>query len=99
MRRVLRSNAIPSVPATIEMPASYSNVFDEVAIGRILSSPFGFDLTLSSPPRTLGMSLSKSLTTCDAARNSAVFTPAFPVFGGAMFAPLGIMRRPNAPGR
>lgn len=79
MRRVLRSNAIPSVPATIEMPASYSNnVFDEVAIGRILSSPFGFDLTLSSPPRTLGMSLSKSLTTCDAARNSAVFTPDFP---------------------
>jgi hypothetical protein len=27
------------------------NVFDEVAIGRVLSSPLGFDLTLSSPPR------------------------------------------------
>jgi iron complex outermembrane receptor protein len=32
-----------------------NNVFDEVAIGRLLSSPFGFDLTLSSPPRTVGM--------------------------------------------
>jgi iron complex outermembrane recepter protein len=31
------------------------NLFDELAIGRVLSSPFGFDLTLSSPPRTIGI--------------------------------------------
>jgi hypothetical protein len=33
------------------------NLFDEVAIGRVLSSPFGFDLTLSSPQRTIGVAL------------------------------------------
>jgi iron complex outermembrane recepter protein len=32
-----------------------NNLFDEVAIGRVLSSPFGFDLTLSAPPRTIGL--------------------------------------------
>jgi hypothetical protein len=35
------------------------NVFDEVAIGRLLWSPFGFDLTLSGPPRTFGMGFSR----------------------------------------
>ncbi|MGH8236383.1 MAG: TonB-dependent receptor, partial [Steroidobacteraceae bacterium] len=37
-----------------------NNVFDEVAIGRILSTRFGDNLTLSSPPRTIGLSLGKS---------------------------------------
>lgn len=26
-----------------------------IANGRLLSSPFGFDLTLSAPPRTIGL--------------------------------------------
>jgi outer membrane receptor protein involved in Fe transport len=38
-----------------------NNVFDEVAIGRVLSSAFGRDLTFSSPPRTVGVNLSKSI--------------------------------------
>jgi hypothetical protein len=37
------------------------NVFDEVAIGRVLSSPFGFDLTLSAAPRVIGMGFSVKL--------------------------------------
>ena len=37
------------------------NVFDEAAIGRVLSSPFGFDLTLSAPPRVIGMGFSVKL--------------------------------------
>lgn len=37
-----------------------NNVFDEIAIGRVLSSAFGRDLALSSPPRTVGINLSKS---------------------------------------
>jgi iron complex outermembrane receptor protein len=35
-------------------------LFDEVAIGRLLSSPFGFDLTLSSPPRAIGIAVGMS---------------------------------------
>ena len=41
--------------ATWSVDLYVDNVFDEVAIGRVLSSPFGFDLTLSSPPRTIGI--------------------------------------------
>ena len=41
--------------ATWNVDLYVNNLFDEVAIGRVLSSPFGFDLTLSSPPRTIGM--------------------------------------------
>jgi len=36
-----------------------NNVFDEVAIGRVLSSAFGRDLALSTPPRTIGITLTK----------------------------------------
>ena len=36
-----------------------NNVFDEVAIGRVLSSEFGRDLALSAPPRTVGVNLAK----------------------------------------
>lgn len=36
-----------------------NNVFDEVAIGRVLSSAFGRDLAVSSPPRTVGVNVSK----------------------------------------
>jgi hypothetical protein len=36
-------------------------VFDEVAIGRVLSSPLDFDLTLSAPPRIIEMSFSMKL--------------------------------------
>ncbi|HET9445124.1 MAG TPA: hypothetical protein VFO35_02640 [Steroidobacteraceae bacterium] len=32
-----------------------------VAIGRVLSTPFGFDLTSSAPPRTVGMGFSIKL--------------------------------------
>jgi iron complex outermembrane receptor protein len=37
-----------------------NNVFDEVAIGRVLSSAFGKDLTLSTPPRTIGVNVTKN---------------------------------------
>jgi iron complex outermembrane recepter protein len=37
-----------------------NNVFDEVAIGRVLSNAFGRDLTLSAPPRTIGLNVSKN---------------------------------------
>jgi iron complex outermembrane receptor protein len=37
-----------------------NNVFDEVAIGRVLSSEFGRDLAVSAPPRTFGLSIGKS---------------------------------------
>ena len=43
--------------ATWNVDLYVDNLFDEVAIGRVLSSPFGFDLTLSSPPRTIGVAL------------------------------------------
>ena len=36
------------------------NVFDEVAIGRVLSNAFGRDLTLSAPPRTIGVNVTKN---------------------------------------
>lgn len=39
-----------------------NNVFDEVAIGRVLSNAFGRDLTLSSPPRTMGVNLTRVLS-------------------------------------
>jgi iron complex outermembrane recepter protein len=41
--------------ATWNLDLYVDNLFDELAIGRVLSSPFGFDLTLSSPPRTIGI--------------------------------------------
>lgn len=37
-----------------------NNVFDEVAIGRVLSSSFGRDLAVSSPPRTFGVNVSRN---------------------------------------
>jgi outer membrane receptor protein involved in Fe transport len=37
-----------------------NNVFDKVAIGRVQSSAFGSGLTISSPPRTIGLNLAKS---------------------------------------
>ncbi|MET0535644.1 MAG: TonB-dependent receptor [Steroidobacter sp.] len=36
-----------------------NNLFDEVAIGRVLSNAFGRDVTFSAPPRTIGVGLSK----------------------------------------
>jgi outer membrane receptor protein involved in Fe transport len=36
------------------------NLFDEVAIGRVLSNAFGRDLALSSPPRTIGVNFAKA---------------------------------------
>ncbi len=36
-----------------------NNVFDEVAIGRVLSSEFGRGLAFSAPPRTVGVNLAK----------------------------------------
>ncbi|MGH8237499.1 MAG: TonB-dependent receptor, partial [Steroidobacteraceae bacterium] len=36
-----------------------NNVLDEVAIGRVLSGPFGRDLAFSAPPRTIGVNLAK----------------------------------------
>ena len=36
-----------------------NNVFDEVAIGRVLSGPFGRGLAFSAPPRTVGLNLAK----------------------------------------
>ncbi len=36
-----------------------NNVFDEVAIGRVLSAPFGRGLAFSTPPRTVGVNLAK----------------------------------------
>ena len=36
-----------------------NNVLDEVAIGRVLSGPFGKGLAFSSPPRTVGINLTK----------------------------------------
>lgn len=36
-----------------------NNVFDDVAIGRILSNAFGRDLTVGAPPRTIGVNFSK----------------------------------------
>ena len=48
---------LTDVAATWNVDLYVDNLFDEVAIGRLLSSPFGFDLTLSSLPRTVGVAL------------------------------------------
>ena len=45
------------VAATWNVDLYVHNLFDEVAVGHVLSSPFGFDLTLGSPPRTIGLAL------------------------------------------
>ena len=37
-----------------------NNVFDEVAINRVLSTEFGRDLAVSARPRTFGLSIGKS---------------------------------------
>lgn len=52
---------LSNADATWNVDLYVDNVFDEVAIGRVLSTPFGFDLTLSAPPRTVGMGFSVKL--------------------------------------
>jgi iron complex outermembrane receptor protein len=52
---------LSNADATWNVDLYVDNVFDEVAIGRVLSSPFGFDLTLSAPPRVIGMGFSVKL--------------------------------------
>ena len=50
---------LSNADTTWNMDLYVDNVFDEVAIGRLLWSPFGFDLTLSAPPRTIWMGFSR----------------------------------------
>ncbi len=51
---------LEDISTTWNVDMFVNNVFDEVAINRVLSSEFGFDLTVSAPPRTFGLSVGKS---------------------------------------
>jgi hypothetical protein len=50
----LRENQI-NADLVANVDLYFDNLFDEVGVGRVLSSPFGFDLARSSPPRTVGI--------------------------------------------
>ncbi len=51
---------LEDISTTWNVDLFVNNVFDEVAINRVLSSEFGFDLAVSAPPRTFGLSVGKS---------------------------------------
>ena len=54
------ASAPRSISSSWNVDLFVNNVFDEVAINRVLSTEFGRGLALSAPPRTFGLSVGKS---------------------------------------